>query len=256
MSVIVITGGSAGIGAETAKILAAQGHRIVLAARRKDRLEAVATEVKETGGEAVTVVADVTRREDVEQIREEALRAFGRVDVWINNAGRGITRQVLQLSDEDIDEVVAVKLKSALYGMQAIVPYFQEQGTGHLINVSSFLGRVPLVAFRSIYSASKAALNVLTTNLRMDLREEWPGIHVTLVMPPMVATEFHQNAIGGLPQFRPGGGPPMTPQSAEDCARAIAAVIEHPVPEVYTAPGMDEVARRYREDPEGFVRGR
>ncbi len=253
MSVVVITGGSAGIGAAAGKALAAQGHRIVLAARRQERLQAVAAEI---GGDTVTVVADVTKRADVERIRNEALAAFGQIDVWINNAGRGITRPVLQLTDEEVDEIVAVNLKSALYGMQVIVPYFQEQGKGHLINVSSFLGRVPLVSFRSIYSGCKAALNVLTTNLRMDLRDQWPNIHVTLVMPPMVATEFHQNAIGGLPQFRPGGGPPMTPQSAEDVAKVIAGVIERPVAEVYTAPGMDEVAKRYREDPDRFMRGR
>jgi short-subunit dehydrogenase len=102
--------------------------------------------------------------------------------------------------------MMSVNLKSVLYGMQAIVPYFQQEGKGHVINVSSFLGRVPLVTFRSIYSAAKAALNVLTANLRMDLQEHYPDIHVSLVMPGMVLTDFHKNALGGASQRRPSGG--------------------------------------------------
>ena len=82
------------------------------------------------GSEAVPIVADVTRRADVERLKDTALQTFGRVDVWINNAGRGITRPVLELTDDDVDQIMAVNLKSALYGMQVIVPYFQQQGKG------------------------------------------------------------------------------------------------------------------------------
>src|SRR5204863_2276554 len=123
-----------------------EGDNVVLAARRADSLNAVAREISSS---TLTVVADVTRRADVERLREEALRAFGAVDVWINNAGRGITRSVLDLTDADVDEMMAVNVKSALYGMQAIVPYFVERGRGHLINISSFLARVPIAAHRS-----------------------------------------------------------------------------------------------------------
>ncbi|MDB4948619.1 MAG: short-chain dehydrogenase/reductase [Gemmatimonadetes bacterium] len=153
--VVVITGGSGGIGAEVARRLGARGHALVLAARRQDALKAVADGI---GGDVHTVVADVTDRAQVERIRDEALRRFGRVDVWINNAGRGIARTVLELTDADVDDMIATNVKSALYGMQAIVPHFQQRGRGHLINVSSFLGRVPMASIRSAYSASKAAL--------------------------------------------------------------------------------------------------
>src|SRR5829696_4766101 len=164
--VVVITGASGGIGAALARRLGADGHALVLAARREDALQAVA---REAAADAVAVSADVTRRADVERVRDEALRAFGRVDVWINNAGRGITRPVLELTDDDIDEMIAVNLKSAIYGMQAIVPYFVKRGAGHLINMSSMLARLPVASWRSAYSASKAALNTLSSNLRMDL---------------------------------------------------------------------------------------
>ncbi|HTW90202.1 MAG TPA: SDR family oxidoreductase [bacterium] len=171
--VVVITGASAGIGAATAKLLAARGDRLMLAARRQTELAQVAAQC---GAGARFTVTDVTRRADVEHLRDEALREFGHVDVWINNAGRGISRPVLDLTDEDFDQIMAVNVKSALYGMQAIVPHFKERGAGHLINVSSALGRIPFVSVRSVYSAAKAALNSLTANLRMELRTAYPNI--------------------------------------------------------------------------------
>jgi NAD(P)-dependent dehydrogenase (short-subunit alcohol dehydrogenase family) len=246
--VIVITGASGGIGAALARQLGAQGHRLALAARREKELADVAAEC---GPGTLAVVTDVTRRPDVERLRDRALAAFGQVDVWINNAGRGIGKPTLEVTDEDFDEIMAVNVKSALYGMQAIVPHFQERGAGHLVNVSSFLGRVPLASFRSIYSAAKAALNSLTANLRMDLRREFPGIHVSLVMPGLVNTGFAENALGGTPPGPPPTGP-MQPQTAEEVAAAIANLIEHPAPELYTNPASPEIARRYYADIGAF----
>jgi NAD(P)-dependent dehydrogenase (short-subunit alcohol dehydrogenase family) len=116
----------------------------------------------------------------VQRILDAALARFGHVDAWVNNAGRGITRPVSALSDADFDEMMLVNAKSALYGMQAVLPHFQARGRGHIVNVSSMLGRVPFVPTRSAYSASKHALNALTANLRMELRGRWPGIHVSI----------------------------------------------------------------------------
>jgi NADP-dependent 3-hydroxy acid dehydrogenase YdfG len=250
--VVVITGASSGIGAALARLLGTEGHQIVLAARRENELKEAA---ELAGGEAVPIVTDVTRRTDVQRLKDTAVDTFGRIDVWINNAGRGITRSVLELSDDDVDQIIAANLKSALYGMQVIVPYFQQQGRGHLINVSSFLGRVPLATIRSIYSAAKAALNVLTANVRMDLRAQYPNIHVSLVMPGMVRTDFGKNALGSAPQTRPvGSGSPMNAQTAEEVSVAIASLIEYPQSEIYTNPASAEIARRYREDIDLFER--
>ena len=246
--VVVITGGSAGIGAALAHVLARRGDALVLAARRQDELRDVA---REAGGRTHTVVADVTRRADVERIRDEALRAFGRIDVWVNNAGRGISRKVLDLTDDDVDAILAVHLKSALYGMQAVAPYFMTRNAGHLVHVSSFLSRVPIATPRSIYSASKAALNSLTANLRMDLSRTHPGIHVSLVMPGIVTTEFHANAVGGQMSLPPGP-PPMPAQTAPEVAVIIADLLDHPVSEVYTNPATPAIARRYYEDVGAF----
>jgi short-subunit dehydrogenase len=196
--VVVITGASGGIGAALAGELGAGGRRLVLAARRGDALRRVAHDAEARGApDALVVETDVTRRRDVERLRDAALAKFGRFDVWVNNAGRGITRPVLELTDDDVDDIIAINVKSALYGMQAAVPHFVQRGEGHLINVSTFLSRVPIASVRSIYSAAKAALNSLTANLRMDLRTRAPGVHVSLVLPGLVATDFARNAQGG-----------------------------------------------------------
>jgi len=248
---VVITGASSGIGAALARMLGADGHRLALAARSRDALADVA---RAAGNDALPVVADVTRREEVVRLRDETLAAFGHVDVWINNAGRGIHRPALDLTDEDVDEMMAVNFRSALYGMQAIVPHFKERGEGHLINVSSFLGRVPLVTFRSAYSAAKAALNVLTANVRVDLRADYPDIHVSLVMPGVVTTAFHRNAKGAPQDTTPPASGRAGSQSAEEVATRLAELIAHPAAELYTNPSSAALARRYYEDVEGFER--
>lgn len=244
--VIVITGASAGIGAVLARQLAARGDQLMLAARRADELRKVA---RACGRDTYSYTTDVTRRQDVLRLRDEALRTFDHVDVWINNAGRGITRGVLDLTDEDFDEMMTVNVKSALYGMQSILPHFKERGQGHLINVSSFLGRIPFATMRSAYNASKSALNALTANLRMDLSAEYPHIHISLVMPGAVSTEFFANALHAPQDLRAMPGA----QTPEEVAAAMIALIDNPVPEIYTNPDVQiEQVRRYYTDVAAF----
>ena len=250
--VIVITGGSGGIGAELARQLAPAGHSFVLGARRVAELQQVAADAERLGASrALPVVGDVTVRAEVERLRDVALETFGQIDVWVNNAGRGITRSVLDLTDADFDEMMAVNVKSALYGMQAVVPHFMQRGEGHLINVSSFLGRVPLASFRSAYNAAKAALNALTANLRTDLRAKYPNIHVSTVMPGIVLTEFARNA-GSLAPGAPRPSSPMRPQSVEEAVASIVELVEHPKAELYTNPASQKIARAYFDDVEAF----
>jgi len=249
--IVVITGASSGIGATLARQLGEAGDRIVLAARREPELRAVASGLKDS----LVVPADVTVRADVDRIRDEAIAKFGHVDVWVNNAGRGISKPVLELTDADIDQMILINVKSALYGMQAIVPHFIERGRGHVLNVSSFLGKAPVASIRSAYSAAKAMLNSLTANVRMDLAG-YPGIHVTLVLPGLVATDFAKHAMGGTPTSRPPASV-MQPQSVEDAAAAIAAAIDRPAGEAYTNPVLQRMAVLYVEDVDAFEqRGR
>jgi short-subunit dehydrogenase len=247
MKNIVVTGASGGIGAALAVQLGAQGHRVALAARREQELKDVATRV---GGGAIVVPTDVTKRSDVERLRDHAIAELGHVDVWVNNAGRGITKSVLELTDDELDQMMTVNVKSALYGMQAIVPHFIQRGRGQVVNVSSFLSRVPFATFRSAYNAAKAALNALTANARVDLAREHPGIAVTLVIPGLVSTGFQRNAIGGTPPL-PASTPSQTP---DEVAAVIVSAIERPVAEVYTNPHQAAVALDYFKDVGAFER--
>ena len=247
----IITGASTGIGAGIARRLGAAGHRLVLAARRQTELERVGDEATRAGSPGVLIVpTDVTRRDDVQALSERAIAEFGGYDVWINNAGRGITRSVLDLSDDDFDQIMAVNVKSALYGMQFAARHFIDRGHGQIINVSSFLGRVPLALHRSAYNAAKAALNSLTANLRTELANRSSDIHVTLVMPGMVNTDFARNALNAPPGTGGYAGPHV--QTIEQVADMVLDVIEHPVAEVYTNPASRAMAEKYLENPTIF----
>ena len=248
---IVVIGASSGIGAAVATALAARGDQVALAARRRGELEALAARL---GPKTLPIVTDVTSRADVERLRDRALETFGSIDVWVNNAGRGISRLVADITDEELDLMMAVNVKSALYGMQAVLPHFQARGTGQIVNVSSFLSRVPMASIRAVYSASKAALNSLTANLRMDLAVTDPGIHVTLVMPGLVSTDFAANAVHGTPPIRPMAGG-AGPQTAGEVAAVIVGVIDNPAAEVFTNPQHAAIMRRYFEDVGAFERG-
>src|SRR5262249_26379290 len=163
------------------------------------------------------VPTDVTARSEVEALRDAALARFGRIDVWVNNAGRGIHRAVSELTDADIDEMMLVNVKSALYGMQAVLPHLQERGQGQIVNVSSLVGRVPFRPVRSADSAAKHALNALTASLRMELRDRWPGIRVTTVSPGVVSSDFRAAVLHAVPDTRGMAGS-QTPEE-------VAAVI-------------------------------
>ena len=239
--VVVITGASAGIGAALARELAGRHASLVLVARREEVLQELAATL---GGVVEIVPADVTRRGDVEGVLERALARFGHVDVWVNNAGRGITRpSVLAISDQDLEAMLRDNTRSALYGMQVAVPHFQARGQGVLVNVSSMLSRTPRATMRAAYSASKAALNSITESLRFELAETHPRIRVVLVLPGVVATEFGNNAIGGGPDSRtlPGA------QSVDEVARIIADGLFSGPLDLYTRPeGMEPVLQHLR----------
>jgi short-subunit dehydrogenase len=239
--VVVITGASTGIGAALAHLLAPT-HSLVLVARRADVLRQVAASLP--AANTVTITADVTVRSQVEDIVETTLAQFSRLDVWVNNVGRGITRAPSALTDDDLDDMLRINVKSALYGMQAVLPHFQLVGRGHVVNVSSMLGRVPMATFRSAYSASKHFLNALTANMRTEVQETHPDIQFSLVSPGVVRTEFGANAMHGGPDSRtlPNS------QSAEEVAQIIAQVITDRRPDVYTRAGMAEMAQRYLRD--------
>ena len=238
--VVVITGASGGIGAALATLLSSRGASVALVARRGDVLQAVATTC---GERAYPIVADVTRRDEVRRVVRQVIAHFGQIDVWVNNVGQGITRAPTLLTDDDIDSMIQVNVKSALYGMQEVLPHFQTRGTGLVVNVSSLLGRVPYVAMRSAYTGAKHFLNALTANFRDEVQRTHPSIQISLVSPGVVRTEFGLNAMHGGPDSR------QMPdsQSAKEIAEVIAGVIVSRRPDVYTRSGARARITAYYE---------
>ncbi len=239
-NVIVISGASAGIGAALADNLTKRHAKLVLVARRKGPLHDLAS--RSTG--AVPIVADMTVRSEVKRVVHEAIKQMGRIDVWINNVGRGISRLPTELTDEDLDLMMLINVKSAMYGMQEVLPHFKARGDGQIINVSSMLGRMPFALVRSAYSGSKHFLNSLTANFRTEVQATHPGIQITLVSPGVVATDFGLNALyGGVDSKSIPGA-----QTAEDVADVIAGAIESRAADVYTRPdGRAMVVKYFQE---------
>jgi NAD(P)-dependent dehydrogenase (short-subunit alcohol dehydrogenase family) len=236
--VVVITGASSGIGAALAVLVASRGAAVALAARREPELRAVATRC---GPRSLVIVADVTRRDEVRRVVDETLARFGRIDVWVNNAGQGITCPPTELTDQDVDDMMRINVKSALYGIQEVLPHFKARGNGHAINVSSILGRVPFWMPRSAYSASKSFLSTLTAMIREEVQATYPKIQISIVSPGVVRTDFGLHARHGGPDSRtlPGS------QSQEEVAEVIAGVIDSRLPDVYTRPGLHDTVADY-----------
>jgi NAD(P)-dependent dehydrogenase (short-subunit alcohol dehydrogenase family) len=249
--VIVITGASMGIGAALAVEVAKRGAKgVVLASRREADLAKVA---KQIGPTAFALQTDVTIRGDLDRLRDKTLERFGQLDVLVNNAGRGISRMVSELTDDDIDDMMTTNLKSVVYGIQAVLPHFKQQKRGQIVTISSGLARFPFAAQRSAYAAAKAAVNLLMGSLRMELRAAFPDIHATTVMPGVVATDFGKNALhGGMDSRSLPGAQPV-----DEVAQVIADAIDHPVAECYTRPQMRELAAAYfSAEDVGSIEGR
>ncbi len=190
--VVVITGASSGIGRATALMLARHGATVVLTARREQALRDVATECEQLGGRAFVVSADVTDQEAVHHVARQAIENFGRIDVWVNNAAVTLFGRLEETPYEACRRVLETNLFGTMHGARAALPYFREQGSGTMINVSSQIGKVgsPYVG---LYSTSKFAVNGLSESLRMELRDA-PGIHVCTVLAASIDTPLFQHA--------------------------------------------------------------
>jgi NAD(P)-dependent dehydrogenase (short-subunit alcohol dehydrogenase family) len=234
---VVITGASAGIGEALCDELGRRGDRLVLAARRLDKLQEVAAR----SSKALAVKCDVTRRNDVFVLLNQAVEHLGHVDAWVNNAGRGIFKTFEQTTDEDLDAMMRDNVKSAVYGMQTVLPHFKERGEGVIVNVSSGLARMPYAAFRPAYSAAKAALNSLTESLRLELAPKFPRIRLLTIMPGPVATDFGNSALGGGPDSRTLPGV----QDVAEVAKVIADALPKRNGDIYTRPEQAEKILAY-----------
>lgn len=186
--VAIITGASSGIGEATARRLAESGARVVLAARRVERLDALAADIEHHQGTALVAPTDVTDERSVQRLARTTLDAFGRIDILINNAGIMPLSPISKLKVEEWDRMIDVNIKGVLYCVAATLPTMLEQRSGHIINVSSVAGRRPFPS-GTVYSATKFAVRAISQGLRLELSPT-KGIRVTDIEPGVVATEL------------------------------------------------------------------
>ena len=190
--VVAITGASSGIGERTANLLARGGAKVVLGARRRDRIDALAKEIAASGGKAVGFTVDVAKRAEVEAFVKGAVETFGRIDVIVNNAGIMPIAPIEALKVEEWDRQIDVNLKGVLYGVAAALPQMQKQRSGHIINIASVYGIKVFAPGGVVYCATKAAVRVLTEGLRMELHSQ--NIRCTVISPGAIATELPESS--------------------------------------------------------------
>jgi NADP-dependent 3-hydroxy acid dehydrogenase YdfG len=185
--VVVITGASSGLGEATARRLSSEGATVVLGARRADRLGSLVKELEKAGGKAIAVTTDVVHRDQVQALVDAAVKAYGRVDVMVNNAGLMPQAPLERLKVEEWDRMIDVNIKGVLYGIAAALPYMKEQKAGHFINVSSVAGHRVGPGF-AVYAATKHAVRALSEGLRQEVKPY--NIRTTVISPGAVATEL------------------------------------------------------------------
>ncbi|MCA0974661.1 SDR family oxidoreductase [Halomonas denitrificans] len=221
--VVIITGASSGLGEATAKRLAKGGARLVLGARRDDRLKRLCEEIKAEGGQAVYRVTDVTDREQVEALAQLARDEFGRIDVLVNNAGLMPLSPLDKLKVDEWDQMVDVNIKGVLYGIAAVLPTMREQHEGHVINLSSVAGHVVFPA-AAVYCATKFAVKALTEGLRQESGGE---IRATNISPGAIDTEL-THSISDDDTAKGVNELYTLAIDADAVARAIAFAVEQP----------------------------
>ncbi len=226
--VIVITGASSGIGLTTAEMAAERGAKVVLAARSESELIDAAARIREKGGEALAVAADVTEEHQVQTIGQQAISRFGRIDTWVNNAGLGMYGRLIDQPIEDKRKLFETNFWSMVYGCKAAVQRMRLGNGGVIVNLGSEVSdrAAPLLG---IYSASKHAVRAYTDALRMELEHDGIPVWMTLVKPGPIDTPFPQHAANYLDR-EPKHAPPVYPP--EEVARAILKCAEKPVREV------------------------
>ena len=223
--VVAITGASSGIGEATARLLADRGAAVVLGARRADRLDKLAEEIRASGGRAVAVTTDVTRPEDLRRLVDRAVTQFGRLDVLVSNAGISKIGPVADLDVNGWSAMIDVNFRGVLHGIAAALPVFRRQGRGHLVTTVSTAG-LKIVPTMAVYAATKNAVRTLLEGLR---QESTDGVlRTTAVSPGYIRTELADSIDNPevREQIRRNSDASAIPPDA--VARAIAFAIEQP----------------------------
>lgn len=221
--VVLITGGSTGIGAEVARTLAARGAKVAVAARRADKLDTVVAEILAQGGTAKAYTLDVTDKHQVEAVVAAVVKDFGKLDVLINNAGLMPIRPMSEVNTDEWDAMIDVNLKGTLYGIAAALPRFLAQETGHIINLSSVAGVKVFAPGGTVYSGTKFAVSAISEGLRQEVGDK---VRVTSIAPGAVESDLKHSTSGTAKDTVLDFYKQAIP--AASVARAIAFAIEQP----------------------------
>lgn len=224
--VVAITGASSGIGESTALLLAERGASVVLGARRTDRLDDIVRRIRKAGGRAIARAVDVTRREDLDGLVEQAVDDFGRLDVLVSNAGIARLSPVADVDTEGWRAMTDVNLNGVLNGLAAALPVFRRQGEGHLVTTVSTSG-LQIVPTQAVYAATKNAVRTLLEGLRQESTDG--AVRTTSVSPGYVRTELI-DSMDMAPEIREQVQRNMAEFGidADAVARTIAFAIEQP----------------------------
>lgn len=221
--IIAITGASSGIGAATARLLAKSGAKLVLGARRCDRLAEIASDIEAQGGTAVPVELDVTNRASMDAFIEVARSHFGRIDVLVNSAGVMLLAPFSDLRTQEWDRMIDVNIKGVLHGAAAVWPHMQTQGSGQIVIIGSIAGR-QVMPVQGVYAATKFAVRAIAESLRL---EGGSAIRSTLIAPGAVATELFDKILH--PEIQQVAKSYFdTALPADSVARVIAFAIAQP----------------------------
>ncbi|SNR57162.1 SDR family oxidoreductase [Hymenobacter mucosus] len=224
---IVITGASSGIGLVTARMAAKAGAKLVLAARSEDALRQLTNEIKQAGGQATYVVADVSKPEEVKRLAAEATSAFGGFDTWINNAGVSIYGKIEEVPLEDMRQLFEVNFWGLVNGSLEAVKHLKGKG-GAIINVGSILSDITAI-LQTIYSASKHAVKGFTDGLRMELEMDEAPISVTLIQPAAIDTPYPIHAKNFMEREAKHAPPAYAPETVARAILHCAATSERDV---------------------------
>ena len=238
--VVVITGASSGLGEATVRHLAKQGAKVVLGARRTEKLESIASDIRADGGQAEFVTMDVTKPSDVQALVDKAIASYDRMDVIINNAGLMSIAPMSELKVDEWDRMIDINVKGVLYGVASALPVFEKQGSGHFINLSSVAGVKVFSPGGTVYSGTKFAVRAISEGLRHEVGGK---IRTTTIEPGAIDSELkhgssHQESADVVGQFYQQAIP------SDSIARAIAYAIEQPndvdVNEIVIRPTVQE----------------
>ncbi|QSJ17377.1 SDR family NAD(P)-dependent oxidoreductase [Nostoc sp. UHCC 0702] len=224
--VAIVTGASSGIGEATAIALAAEKANVVLAARRGDRLNALAEQIAASGGKALPVVTDVTDENQVKNLIQKAKAELGRIDILVNNAGIAVLGTIESGNSSDWRRSFDINVLGLLYATHAVLPVFKEQKSGHIVNISSVAGRTARAGI-GVYNATKWGVNALSEALRQEVHKD--NIRVTIIEPGLVDTEINDHITDPITKQRfEERRNSIIPLQSEDVAAAIVYAVTQP----------------------------